>query len=638
MYSGEATATTRAPTWTPATIESAGDVGDSYNHAIAVDGNGVVHTAYHDSTNGLLRYANNASGPWAPITIGPAVGKPVYAGTAVDGNGKVTIAYRDDAKSDLRLATNMSGSWHTYLVDPNGFPGCGVVRIGTDSNIHIAWRDNTGGPSNTVEKYARAAGPAGPWMPITVNPNDGGCSGMVLQSCGKVVLPLPERKAKGPRSALHGIPVLVKDNFDTADMPTTGGAIGFRGAVPAHDAFMVKRLRDAGAVLIAKTNMDEMARSANGTSSLGGRTLNPHAPGKIPGGSSAGTAAGIAAVFAPAGLGTETGGSIRHPANDCNLVGMVATEGLLSRAGIMPLSFSQDRGGAMGLSVYDCAALLTVMAGIDPNDQITRLSIGHAASAPYESTLKPGSLKGERLGVLRDLFKGGPEHAETNTLIAAAIAAMKNAGAIIIDPVSTGTDLLTATESQVLGIHEYKFAINAYYAARGPNQPFYTLTDLIASGKFLPRLKERYVESNAAPPMEQSAEYVAKYRNRAVLRRLLEDLLARYALDAFVYPVRSGPLPAAGTHPLPADIRGQSVSDFCGLPAITVPAGFFKDGTPQGIEFMSAAFTDANLLGIAYGYEQVSRHRKLPATTPPLPGERLTLRVQQVAQKTVTPK
>lgn len=434
-----------------------------------------------------------------------------------------------------------------------------------------------------------------------------------------------ERKARGPRSALHGIPILIKDNFDTADMPTTGGAIGFKGAIPAYDAFMVKRLRDAGAVLIAKTNMDEMARGGNGVSSLGGQTLNPHALDKIPGGSSAGTGSGVAAAYAPAGLGTETGGSVRHPANDCNIVGMVATEGLLSRAGIMPISLSQDRGGPMGLSVYDCAALLTVMAGVDPNDQITRLAIGHASPVPYESRLKSDGLKGRRLGILRDLFKSGPEHAETNALITAAIEAMKKAGAIIIDPVSTGTDLFAMTQGQGLGNHEYKFAINAYYAARGPHQPFYTLTDLIASGKFHPRLKERYIESDAVPPMEQSAEYAAKYRNRAVLKKLLEDLLAKYDLDAFVYPVRSGPLPAAGTWPLAPGISGQSISDYCGLPAITVPAGFFPDGTPQGIEFMSAAFTDGDLLCLAYGYEQISRHRKLPATTPPLPGETITV-------------
>ena len=431
-----------------------------------------------------------------------------------------------------------------------------------------------------------------------------------------------ERKVRGPRSPLHGIPVLVKDNFDTFDLPTTGGSIGFKGAVPAHDAFMVKKLREAGAIIIAKTNMDEMARGGNGVSSLGGQTLNAHRPDLIPGGSSAGTGSGLAAGFAPLGLGTETGGSVRHPANDNNIAGMVATEGLLSRAGIMPISMSQDRGGPMAPSVYDLAVSLTIMAGVDPNDQITRLSIGRTPAAPYESFLKPGVLKGKRVGVLRDLFKTGVEHEPYTKLILDAIEALKKEGAVVVDPVSTGTDLFAMTQGQSLGNYEYKYAFNAYLEARGPGQPFTSLKELLASGKFHPRLKENYEKSEAAPLMELNPEYAGKYRNRAVLKKTLEDLLAKFDLDAFVYPVRSGPLPAAGTWPLTPGVSGQSVSDYCGLPAITVPAGFTPDGTPQGVEFMAAAFEDAKLLQVAYGYEQATHLRKLPAATPALPGEK----------------
>jgi amidase len=431
-----------------------------------------------------------------------------------------------------------------------------------------------------------------------------------------------ERKLGKIRGPLHGIPVLVKDNYDTFDMATTGGSIGFKGSIPAYDAFMVKKLREAGAIIIAKTNMDEMARGGNGVSSLGGQTLNAHRPDLIPGGSSAGTGTGLAAYYAPLGLGTETGGSVRHPANDNNIAGMVATEGLLSRAGIMPISLSQDRGGPMAQSVYDLAVSLTIMAGVDANDQITRLSIGHTSLQRYENFLTPGSLKGKRLGVLRDLFKPGAEHEPYNQLIVDAIAAMKKEGAIIVDPVSTGTDLFAMTQGQGLGNYEYKWAFNAYLAARGPNQPFYSLKDLLASGKFHERLRKNYTDSEAAVPMEQSAEYAGKYRNRAMLKKTLEELIAKFDLDAFVYPVRSGALPAAGTWPLPPGVSGQSVSDYCGLPSITVPAGFTSDGTPQGIEFMTAAFEDAKLLQVAYGYEQLSKLRKLPSLTPPLPGEK----------------
>lgn len=433
-----------------------------------------------------------------------------------------------------------------------------------------------------------------------------------------------ERAGRGPRSPLHGVPVLVKDNFDTKDMPTTGGSIGFAGAVPAHDATMVAKLRAAGAVLIAKTNLDEMARGGNGESSLGGRTLNPHAPALIPGGSSAGTGAGVAAVIAPAGLGTETGGSVRHPANDCNIVGMVASEGLLSRAGIMPISFSQDRGGPMTLGVHDTAVMLTVMAGVDPADQMTRLSIGRVPPAPFESYLTDDAARGKRVGVLRDLFRVGPEHAEYHALIEAALGKLKEGGAVIVDPVTTGTDLLGMTQGHSLGNHEYRWAMNAYLAARGPGQPFQTLGELIASGKFHPRLKERYLESDAMPPLEENPEYAARYRNRAALKALLEGLMDRFDLDVLAYPVRSGPLPAAGTWPLPPGASGQSISDYCGLPAITVPAGFTADGTPNGIEFLGRAYADATVLQVAYGYEQATRHRRLPSTTPPLPGETIT--------------
>jgi amidase len=430
-----------------------------------------------------------------------------------------------------------------------------------------------------------------------------------------------ERKAKGPRSALHGVPVLVKDNYDTFDLPTTGGATALAGAIPMNDAYMVARLRSAGAVILAKTNLDEMARGGNGVSSLGGMTLNPYGLDRIPGGSSAGTGSGIAAVFGAAGLGTETGGSVRHPANDCNLVGLVASEGFLSRAGIMPISFSHDRGGPMARSVYDIAAMLTVMAGLDPNDQITRASIGKLPEHPFESYLKANSLKGKRLGVLRDLFKNGAEDAEWNKVVEDAIAVMKKEGAIIIDPVSTGTDLFAMTQNQSLGNYEYKWAFNAYLAARGPNQPIKTLAELIASGKFHPRLKDRYIESDATPPMDSNPEYIGRYRNRAILRKTLEDLADKYDLDAFVYPVRSGPLPKAGTWPLSPGISGQSVSDYCGLPAITVPAGFTKDGLPQGVELMAKTYEDVKLLEIAYGYEQASKQRKLPTLTPALAGE-----------------
>jgi amidase len=429
-----------------------------------------------------------------------------------------------------------------------------------------------------------------------------------------------ERKRSGPRGPLHGIPVLIKDNYDTFDMPTTGGALALVGAVPRHDAFMVKRLRDAGAVLIAKTNLDEMALGGNGESSFGGRTLNPYGLDRVPGGSSAGTGAGLAAVFGALGLGTETFGSVRSPANNNNLVGLVATEGLLSRGGIMPISFTQDRGGPMARSVYDIAVSLSIMAGLDPNDQITRQSLNHLPEQPYESYLKKKDLHGVRVGVLRDLFSTDPTHAEWLKLIESEITRMRDAGAFIVDPVSSGTNLLSLIDrNAMVSTLEYKTAINAYYASREDSLAIKSLDDLIASGKFHPRLKERYASMKDVSALDTNADYLARYRQRDPLRLLLESLMDKYALDVLVYPMRSGPLSPAGTWPLTT--AGQNLSDFCGLPAITVPAGFTADGLPTGIEFLGRAWSEVSLLRIAYGYEQSSPHRKLPSVTPALPGE-----------------
>lgn len=429
-----------------------------------------------------------------------------------------------------------------------------------------------------------------------------------------------ERKTKGPRGPLHGVPVLIKDNYDTFDAPTTGGALALKGAVPRYDAFMVKRLRAAGAVLIAKTNLDEMALGGNGESSLGGRTLNPYGLDRVPGGSSAGTGAGLAAVYAAVGVGTETFGSVRSPSNNNNLVGLVATEGLLSRAGIMPISFTQDRGGPMARSVYDVAVALTAMAGVDPNDQITRQSIGKLPEQPYERYLKKDSLRGMRVGVLRDLFEKDPAHAEWIKLIEGEINAMRDAGAFLVDPVSSGTDLLAMVDrNAMVSGHEYVWAINAYYASREPSLPIKTLADLMASGQYHPRLKDRYAGMINAPSLDSNAEYIARYKQREPLKKLLEGIMEKYALDVLVYPMRSGPLAAAGAWPVTG--AGQNTSDFCGLPAITVPAGFTKDGMPTGLEFMARAWDEVTLLRAAQGYEQARPHRKLPKTTPALAGE-----------------
>ena len=229
---------------------------------------------------------------------------------------------------------------------------------------------------------------------ITINPN-------ALQTAAELD---KERQTIGPRSPLHGIPILLKDNYDTFDLPTTAGSLSLEGSIPPDDAFVVDKLRDAGAVILGKTNLDEFARGSSGLSSLGGQTRNPYALDRVPGGSSAGTGAAIAANFATAGLGTETGVSIRNPATNNNLVGIAPTEGLVSRDGVVPISFTQDRAGPLTRSVSDAAVVLSAIAGYDTSDPVTANSIGKIPAQGYTSFLDENSLNGARIGVLQDFL------------------------------------------------------------------------------------------------------------------------------------------------------------------------------------------------------------------------------------------
>jgi Asp-tRNA(Asn)/Glu-tRNA(Gln) amidotransferase A subunit family amidase len=445
-----------------------------------------------------------------------------------------------------------------------------------------------------------------------------------------------ERRAKGPRSPLHGVPIFLKDNFDTADLPTTGGSLALKGTFAPDDAFTVTKLRAAGAIILAKANLDEFARGGTGTSSVGGQTLDPYVLDHTPGGSSAGTGAGVAAGFAQMGTGTETGSSIRSPSSNNNLVGISPSEGLVSRDGIIPISFTLDRAGPMARSVTDAAAMLHVMAGLDPADLTTKRAAGKKPAAGYLSALNKDALKGARIGVLRDLATPGPDYAANLAVFDTAVADLKKAGAILVDPLATGTDFSALLRDVNMSDPEYKAGINAYFATRGATIPVKTLTELIANGGYLGRLKENYIKCDAFGPMDTNADYLAKLEGREVVRRLINELMDKYALDAVVYPHR---LRAVPTIAEAAPDKGNTVvpperseltrsgssarlSTVTGHPTVIVPAGFTPDGMPLGVEFFGKLFTEVKLIGIAYAYEQATKHRELPATTPPLPGER----------------
>lgn len=423
-----------------------------------------------------------------------------------------------------------------------------------------------------------------------------------------------ERRKKGPRSPLHGVPLLVKDNIDAADLPTTGGARALAGTRPAADAPAIARLRAAGAIVLAKTNLDEFARGATGTSSLGGQTLNPFNPEKVPGGSSAGTAVGVAALFGWAGLGTETGSSIRNPAAKNGVVGFCPTQGLVPLDGVIPQSPAVDRMGVIARNVTDAAILMRFMAG-------TR-------SDGLPEVLRPDGLKGARIGVLRQLFGSGPEDAPARELIDTAIAKLRAQGADIVDPVTAGFDLWQRVRDVSGGDGgDSRAGLERYFATRGPGFPIKTLPDLLASGGILGRLRTRYERDLTAPDPAHNARYQANLAARAALREAVIELLDRVRLDAVVYPHETKPartlaeeVPDGGAGPSLPDNRGvgkgNTISSATGLPAIVVPVGFNPDGVGVGLEFLGRPAGEAVIIRLAFAYEQANPHRRLPPSTP----------------------
>ncbi len=343
-----------------------------------------------------------------------------------------------------------------------------------------------------------------------------------------------ERKTKGARGPLHGIPVLPKDNYDTSDLPTSGGFKGLAGSIPLRDAFTIRRLREEGAIILAKANLDEFNSGSSGTSGLGGQTKNPYNLLKSPGGSSAGTGAGLAAVFAQTGMGTETGSSIRNPSTKNNLVGLAPTLGLVSRHGVLPSSILLDRTGPMGRNVTDVALTLQAVAGMDAGDLLTTASLGKIPEEGYASFLKKGALKHARIGVLRENFGDLPEGAEGRAVADTAIKALNDAGAVLIDPVPLGLDLFTVLKDVSTSSAERREALAVYLANRPADSKIKSLADIIESGLALGKLQKGLERAQKAPPMYANDDYAAFVRNRAAFQQVILELFARYDLDAIV--------------------------------------------------------------------------------------------------------
>ena len=429
-----------------------------------------------------------------------------------------------------------------------------------------------------------------------------------------------ERQAGKTRGALHGIPVLIKDNIDTADrMMTTAGSLALAGSNAPRDAFIVAQLRKAGAVILGKTNLSEWAnfrssKSISGWSGRGGQTRNPYALDRNPCGSSSGSGAATAANLCAVSVGTETDGSIVCPASANGLVGLKPTVGLVSRAGIIPISHSQDTAGPMCRTVADAAALLNALIGVDPRDAITKTSVGKAQT-DYTKFLDPHGLKGARLGIVRKSF-GFNERVDK--LMEAAIDALKHLGAVIVDPADIPTSgKFDKTEFEVL-LYEFKADLNAYLKTRGDKVPVKTIDDII---KFNEANADRELNFFGQDTMIKAAkkgslsapEYRQALANNHLMARSLgiDAVMAKHQLDALVAPT-GGPAwttdHANGDH-----FTGgfSSASAVAGYPHITVPAGL-AFGLPVGISFAGRAWSEATLIKLAYAYEQATKHRQAP--------------------------
>jgi amidase len=433
-----------------------------------------------------------------------------------------------------------------------------------------------------------------------------------------------ERKAGALRGPLHGVPLLIKDNIDTADgMATTAGSLALIGARPPRDAFLVQRLRRAGAVLLGKTNLSEWAnirspRSTSGWSGRGGLTLNPYALDRNTSGSSSGSAAAVAAGLCAAAVGTETDGSIVSPASLNGIVGLKPTVGLISRAGVIPISATQDTAGPMARTVRDAAILLGALAGVDPEDPATEESRGRAA-ADYTKTLDPAGLRGARIGVVRRFFG---LHRGVDALMEQALAVLKARGAVLVDPAEIETWGRFDEAETTVFLYELKAGLKAYLARLGPASPVHSLAEIIAfnerrAAEEMPYFgQETFLKAEAKGPLTEK-EYLDAWKlcRRMSRREGIDAVMEAHRLDALVAPT-DGPAWVTdlvlGDHFL---ISSSTAAAVAGYPSITVPAGAVF-GLPVGISFFGRAWSEPALLRLAYAFEQATHHRRPPRFLP----------------------
>jgi amidase len=421
---------------------------------------------------------------------------------------------------------------------------------------------------------------------------------------------------------LHCIPVILKDNYNTSDMPTTGANVGMKNSIPPTDAFTVDRMHKAGALILAKANLQEFARGGMSVSSLGGQVLNPYDLTRTPGGSSGGTGAAIAANFAVLGTGSDTGQSIRSPASANNLVGIRPTRGLVSRAGVIPNSLTQDEIGPITRTVTDASILLDVMAGYDPADPITAFSKGRIPKS-YRDLFSKDALKGTRIGVMTNMFGKEERHQEVNKVMEGVIAKIESLGATIIRfnlPEYDKLSPIVATSQ-----FEARTVMENYFSTLSSNAPIKNFAELVATKTATPTVQKTLEAELAIVDGMNSQEYKDRTLNRDKLRLAVAMKIADLNLDAILYPLQK--ILVASVTDKDQLERNGTLSNGTGFPAVTFPGGFSTPtataplGVPVGAELLGLDYSEGKLLSYAYAYEQATKHRKLPMSTPPLPNE-----------------
>jgi Asp-tRNA(Asn)/Glu-tRNA(Gln) amidotransferase A subunit family amidase len=419
---------------------------------------------------------------------------------------------------------------------------------------------------------------------------------------------------------LHCIPIILKDNFNTYDMATTGGNVSMKHSVPSADAFTVDRMRKAGALILAKGNLQEFARGGMSISSLGGQVRNPYDLSRTPGGSSGGPGAAIAANFAVLGTGSDTGQSIRSPASANNLVGIRPTRGLVSRSGVIPNSLTQDEIGPIARTVTDAALLLDVMAGYDPADPITAFGHGRTPSS-YTRLLGKDTLKGARIGVMMNMFGAEERHHEVNKVMDGVIAKMQSLGAVILRFDLPEYDKL----AQIVSTSQYeaRTVMERYFSSLGANAPIKNFSEVVAART---SAVQKTLESEIAVVDGMNSQaYKDRMLNRDKLRLAVAKKMADLNLDAILYPLQK-----ILVVPIAAEDqteRNGTLSNGTGFPAVTFPGGFSTPsasaplGVPVGAELLGLDYTEAKLLAYAYAFDQATQLRRPPVSTPPLPSE-----------------